>query len=203
MFKNVLVGVDGRPNGRDAIALASRSRQIPRQADTGSRAQRRAAPDSRRKPGDRQRGARSLGAAARSGARHGRGRRRAHKRRRPHPGRGLHVQAEAQGADLLVVGSCSHGAIGRAMLGDDTRAALNGAPCAVAIASLGYAEHPDPVRQGRRRDTTGRPRARRRSPWDASSRHRPGRACTPWKYSRSRPMHTPGSYPQPSERAST
>ena len=24
MFKNVLVGVDGRPNGRDAIALASR-----------------------------------------------------------------------------------------------------------------------------------------------------------------------------------
>ena len=24
MFKNVLVGVDGRPNGRDAIARASR-----------------------------------------------------------------------------------------------------------------------------------------------------------------------------------
>jgi hypothetical protein len=24
MFKNVLVGVDGRPNGRDAIALAHR-----------------------------------------------------------------------------------------------------------------------------------------------------------------------------------
>ncbi len=31
------------------------------------------------------------------------------------------------------------------MLGDDTRAALNGAPCAVAIASVGYAEHPDPI----------------------------------------------------------
>ena len=30
------------------------------------------------------------------------------------------------------------------MLGDDTRAALNGAPCAVAIASVGYAEHPLP-----------------------------------------------------------
>ena len=27
------------------------------------------------------------------------------------------------------------------MLGDDTRAALNGAPCAVAVASRGYAEH--------------------------------------------------------------
>ena len=38
------------------------------------------------------------------------------------PGRGLHEQAEEQSADLLVVGSCSHGAFGRAMLGDDTRA---------------------------------------------------------------------------------
>ncbi len=31
------------------------------------------------------------------------------------------------------------------MLGDDTRAALNGAPCAVAIAARGYAEHPTPI----------------------------------------------------------
>jgi nucleotide-binding universal stress UspA family protein len=31
------------------------------------------------------------------------------------------------------------------MLGDETRAALNGAPCAVAIASRGYAEHPTPI----------------------------------------------------------
>jgi nucleotide-binding universal stress UspA family protein len=61
------------------------------------------------------------------------------------PGRGLHEQAEEQNADLLVVGSCSHGAFGRAMLGDDTHAALNGAPCAVAIASRGYAEHPHPL----------------------------------------------------------
>ena len=53
--------------------------------------------------------------------------------------RGLHRQAEEQHADLLVVGSCSRGAFGRAMIGDDTRAALNGAPCAVAIASRGYA----------------------------------------------------------------
>ena len=31
------------------------------------------------------------------------------------------------------------------MLGDDTRGALNGAPCAVAIAERGYAEHPTPI----------------------------------------------------------
>ncbi len=31
------------------------------------------------------------------------------------------------------------------MIGDDTRAALNGSPCAVAIAARGYAEHPTPI----------------------------------------------------------
>jgi len=63
----------------------------------------------------------------------------------PSPGRGLHDLAEERGADLLVVGSCSRGALGRAMLGDDTRASLNGAPCAVAVAARGYAEHPLPL----------------------------------------------------------
>jgi nucleotide-binding universal stress UspA family protein len=61
------------------------------------------------------------------------------------PGPGLHEQAEVQQADLLVVGSCSHGAVGRVMLGDDTRGALNGASCAVAIAAVGYAQHPNPI----------------------------------------------------------
>jgi nucleotide-binding universal stress UspA family protein len=61
------------------------------------------------------------------------------------PGRGLHQQAEERGADLLVVGSCRHSALGRVMLGDDTRSALNGSPCAVAVAAVGYAEHPGPI----------------------------------------------------------
>jgi len=63
----------------------------------------------------------------------------------PTPGRGLHEQAEAQGADLIVVGSCSRGLLGRAMLGDDTRAALNGTPCAVAVAARGYATASTPL----------------------------------------------------------
>jgi len=46
---------------------------------------------------------------------------------------------------MSVVGSCSHGAFGRVMLGDDTRGALNGAPCAVAVAPRGYAENPHPI----------------------------------------------------------
>jgi nucleotide-binding universal stress UspA family protein len=53
-------------------------------------------------------------------------------------GRGLHAVAEEHDADLLVIGSCSHGPIGRILVGDDTRASLNGATCAVAVAPLGY-----------------------------------------------------------------
>jgi nucleotide-binding universal stress UspA family protein len=141
VFKNVLVGVDGRPNGRDAVALARRltdpdgkltlAHAHPgelnrlhaislgrldeeREASIKLLEQER---DSARIEAELV----SIVAAA--------------------PGGGLHQQAEEQGADLIVVGSSSHGALGRVMLGDDARAALNGAPCAVAIASRGYAEH--------------------------------------------------------------
>ncbi len=55
-------------------------------------------------------------------------------------GEGLHRLTEAHGADLLVLGSSRRGRLGRAMLGDDTRASLNGGSCAVAIAPVGYAE---------------------------------------------------------------
>src|SRR6185437_11110730 len=54
-------------------------------------------------------------------------------------GRGLHELAEGQRADLLVLGSSRRGLLGRVAVGDDTRAALNGAPCAVAVAPAGYA----------------------------------------------------------------
>jgi nucleotide-binding universal stress UspA family protein len=145
MFKNVLVGVDGRPNGHDAIALASRLTDTdgkltlahvhsgelrPSHAITPGmvREEREASEkllEQERTEADVK--AELISIVSMS------------------PGRGLHQQAEEQNADLLVVGSCSHGAFGRAMLGDDTRAALNGAPCAVAIASRGYAEDPCPI----------------------------------------------------------
>jgi nucleotide-binding universal stress UspA family protein len=57
-------------------------------------------------------------------------------------GRGLHELAESLDADLLVVGSTGYGLFGRVLLGDDTRAALGGAPCAVAIAPQGYSKRP-------------------------------------------------------------
>jgi len=135
MFRNVLVGVDGRPNGRDAIALASRLKAPDGKltlAHVHRPGQVREDREAAEELLERERAladvsAELLGIVAMS------------------PGRGLHERAEEQGADLLVVGSCSHGALGRAMLGDDTRATLNGAPCAVAVAALGYSGHPSPI----------------------------------------------------------
>jgi nucleotide-binding universal stress UspA family protein len=145
MFKNVLVGVDGRPNGRDAIALASHLTEVDGRLTLAHvyggeiRASIAMTPglvaeeeERSREMLEQQRSAADVKAELVSIA-------------STSPGRGLHQQAEEQGADLLVVGSCAHGAFGRAMLGDNTRAALNGAPCAVAIASAGYADHPTPI----------------------------------------------------------
>jgi len=145
MFKNVLVGVDGRPSGRDAIALAQRlsdpedsltlahvheGRVHPLHAVTPGlvEEEREAAIkllEQERAAAEVQAELVSVEAAT--------------------PGAGLHQEAEERGADLIVVGTCSRGLLGRAMLGDDTRAALNGAPCAVAIAARGYAEGPTPI----------------------------------------------------------
>jgi nucleotide-binding universal stress UspA family protein len=145
MFEKVIVGVDGRPTGRDAIALASRlvsergtltlanvhpGELRPVDAATPGRTaeERRASHELlERERTEAEVDAELVSFIASS------------------PGRGLHDLAEERGADLLVVGSCGRGVLGRAMLGDDTRAALNGAPCAVGVAARGYAEHPLPL----------------------------------------------------------
>jgi nucleotide-binding universal stress UspA family protein len=62
-------------------------------------------------------------------------------------GRGLHELAETLGSDLLVVGSCGRGLFGRVMIGNDTRAALDGAPCSVAIAPAGYTDAAATIRR--------------------------------------------------------
>jgi nucleotide-binding universal stress UspA family protein len=67
--------------------------------------------------------------------------------RSPSVGRGLHELAETVRADLLVLGSSRQSLLGHAVIRDDTRAALTGAPCAVAIAPAGYSEHPRVMRE--------------------------------------------------------
>jgi len=148
MFNNVLVGVDGRSGGRDAIALAAqllahdgkltlahvRQGELnPIHALTPKLLSEERTSSDEMLERERSHGgveAELLSLTALSA------------------GRALHEQAESQHADLIVVGSCSRGTIGRVMLGDDTRAALNGAPCAVAIAAHGLAENPTIARIG-------------------------------------------------------
>ena len=132
IFLNVLIGVDGSRCGRDAIALAGslvsrRGRLTLAHVDPmgsgaapqGSRAESLRMLSRERMHADVDAELLSVSATSAGG--------------------GLHVLAEELDSDLLVVGSCGRAGAGRAMLGDDTRAALNGAPCPVAIASAGYA----------------------------------------------------------------
>lgn len=144
MFKNVLVGVDGRGGGEDAIALARRliadggeltlayvyagnphpHREVtPRLVEAAEYA--RHLLEEARERAD-------VAANLRW-------------RRSSSTGRGLHELAEVIDADLLVVGSSRRGLLGRVRLGDDTQSAINAAPCAVAIASAGYGGQPDSV----------------------------------------------------------
>ncbi len=138
MFRHVIVGVDGRPAARDAIALARllvapdgrlslahvRATDL-RHAHRSTRLGRTAAEDSQRLLA-RERAASDVEAELVSVA-------------APSVGCGLHRIADTEAADLLVVGSCGRGLAGRVLLGNDTQSALDGAPCAVAIAPLGYA----------------------------------------------------------------
>ena len=57
------------------------------------------------------------------------------------PARALHHLAEDESADLLVVGSTHRGQIGHVLVGGVTAGVLHHAPCPVAVAPLGYAEH--------------------------------------------------------------
>jgi nucleotide-binding universal stress UspA family protein len=145
MFRNVLVGVDGRVGGQDAISLASRllaadgELTLAHVHNGGLRPPHAYSQDlldaelkGAQQLLEQERAAADVQAQLVTFA-------------CGSPGRGLHLLAEQRAADLLVVGSCSRGAFGRAMLGDDTKASLNGAPCAVAIAVKGYAEHPVPL----------------------------------------------------------
>ncbi len=61
--------------------------------------------------------------------------------------RGLQELAAYPGADLLVVGSYRRSLVGRVLIGDDNRAGLNGAVCAVAIAPAGYVNEPAVLRE--------------------------------------------------------
>ena len=147
MFKQIIVGVDEHEGGRDAIALAkhlvaadaqltlafvySGDEYVYRSADAP------AEPTNRERTLDRLRAAGAEAGVSAAVSFVG----------STSAGRGLHELAERQGPDLLVLGSCRRSLMGRVLMGDDTRAALNGTPCAVAIAPAGYASEPAVIRE--------------------------------------------------------
>jgi nucleotide-binding universal stress UspA family protein len=159
MFRNVLIGVDGSQTGRDAIALATAlvrpgGRLTLAHVDVPVYASSHPLQDARHERAGHA-GGDALGEGAGREAGDGRTAGLLEDERRAagvraelieisesSVGRGLHSLAEDLEADLLVVGSCSHGLAGRTLVGDDTRASLNGASCAVAVAPRGYATHP-------------------------------------------------------------
>jgi nucleotide-binding universal stress UspA family protein len=137
MFRNVIVGVDGGPAGRDAVAVA---RLL-------------VAPDGRLALAHVYELTPVRGASGVYGAAENAESVRLLEQERHEAGvdaellpltassvgRGLHYLAETHEADLLAVGSNLRSFVGRVLMGDDTRASLVGAPCAVVIAPLGYA----------------------------------------------------------------
>jgi nucleotide-binding universal stress UspA family protein len=147
MFKQILVGVDEHEGGHDAIALATRliaadghvtlafvetsGPYTYRGVSVMYAAGEREHALGRLRKAREQAGIDAEIAYLRSGS----------------VGRGLHELAERDYADLLVLGSCRRGLVGRVLIGDDTRAALNGATCAVAIAPAGYAAEPKIMRE--------------------------------------------------------
>jgi len=140
MFKEVLVGIDGTPHGRDAIALARQLADAQAQLTLVHVHWRRlwsgrpvaveyfeAETAHSWHLLEREKEASGISAELASVF-------------ATSPGRGLHLEAEQRRADLIVVGSSGRGFLGRAVLGDDARAAINGASCAVAIAPHGFAD---------------------------------------------------------------
>jgi nucleotide-binding universal stress UspA family protein len=147
MFNKVLVAIDGQPGGRDAVALA---RQLADPGEKLTLGHVYAWHHEPSMPGyDDGEAAEMMRARALLRAECDEAALDAELRwiGAESPGHGLHELAEAMGADLLVVGSTHRGRIGRILIGDDTRAALAGARCAVAVAPAGYAEHPTDIRR--------------------------------------------------------
>jgi len=146
MFKQIVVGVDGRAGGRDALALAellvvaggelTLAHVVPGDAHAYGASAAHEAPEAERAEALLETVREETGVEAHLCW-----------RRSSSVGRGLHELCELIGADLVTVGSSRRGLLGRVLIGDDTSAALNGAPCSIAIAPTNYAQQPGAMRE--------------------------------------------------------
>jgi nucleotide-binding universal stress UspA family protein len=140
VFSKIIVGVDGREGGRDALALAARLASVfgsdlvavhaypydlfVSRGDTPDFDAIMHANAEETLMGELERaGVVAHAAAVPDGS----------------PGRALHLAAKRHGADLIVVGSAHRGVIGRVLAGDVTMGTLHGAECPVVVAPQGFA----------------------------------------------------------------
>jgi nucleotide-binding universal stress UspA family protein len=151
MFKTIVVGVDGREGGRDALSLAGRLaltaggeliavRVLPFDyyvSRAGSPPYSSLAEQDARRELEQALDEADLTATLRVLG-------------DTSPARALHRVAEESRADLIVVGSTHHSAIGRVFAGDDAAGTVHGSPCPVAVAPRGLAgqEWPQVARIG-------------------------------------------------------
>ena len=158
MFGKAIVGVDESNEGRDAIALAKQlvarggkltlAHVVTTSAWEPLAYRAANAAGAGAKSGEREHAEELLRTAhAQAGNAFGRSAISTKVVWSPSVGRGLHELADIEDADLLVLGSSRRGMLGRVLVGDHTRAALNGAPCAVAVAPAGYCDHFGAVRR--------------------------------------------------------
>jgi nucleotide-binding universal stress UspA family protein len=141
MFNRIIVGVDGREGGRDALALAARLAALfggdlvavhaypydvfARRGATSDLdgVVHGSAQDTL--AGELERAGVEAQAVAMPDA---------------SPGRALQLAAKRHHGDLIVVGSAHHGPIGRVLAGDVTMGTLHGARCPVVVAPRDHAE---------------------------------------------------------------
>jgi nucleotide-binding universal stress UspA family protein len=147
VFTKIIVGVDGREGGRDALALAARLARLFGGELVAVNAysydlfsHRGTTPDLESIvhgnaqdliAGELERiGVTAQAVALPDGS----------------PGRALHLAAKRHHGDLIVVGSAHHGPIGRVLAGDVTMGTLHGARCPVVVAPRDYVQRGDQVR---------------------------------------------------------
>ena len=148
VFDTIVVGVDGRQGGRDALRLAGQLAE----AGGGDLVAARVFPHHHRpalarSPAVAEERESTQLALDRELADMGMSAARTHVVGDTSPARALHRIAERERADMLVVGSAHRGAVGRVLGGDVALGSLHGSPCPVAVAPRGMADRSTPLRR--------------------------------------------------------
>ena len=148
MFTRIVVGVDCREGGRDALALATLLQSAGGGELVAVLRLRARAPAPRGRPGP---GRGRAGTRGRDGPRG--------RRHRPLARSRLAHHRRAREAELVVIGSSRRAGAERILAGDDAAATLHCAPCAVAVAARGFADAPRALRRSGSASTARQSRA--------------------------------------------